>query len=119
MATQPNSTYVTIAVDVQPPVTHITLTNPPLNIIDLPMMDELLAALEEVEQRKDISTIVFAGSSRAFSAGVDIKIHTPDKVQAMLAKFHSIIRAVLASKKVTIASVEGACLGGGAELALV
>ncbi|MBV9087995.1 MAG: enoyl-CoA hydratase/isomerase family protein, partial [Acidobacteriaceae bacterium] len=74
---------------------------------------------EEVEQRAAVCVTIFRGSPRAFSAGVDINIHTPDKVDGMLAKFHSVIRAVLATKKVTIAAVEGACLGGGAELALV
>jgi cyclohexa-1,5-dienecarbonyl-CoA hydratase len=78
-----------------------------------------LAALESIEQRPDISVIVLSGSTRAFSAGVDAAAHTPDKVGEMLAKFHSVIRALLATKKVTIAVVEGACLGGGAELAMV
>ena len=45
--------------------------------------------------------------------------HTPDKVGGMLAKFHSVIRALVATKKVTIAAVHGHCLGGGAELAMV
>ena len=37
----------------------------------------------------------------------------------MLAKFHTVIRAVVGSRKVTIAAVHGHCLGGGAELAMV
>src|SRR6202451_4712529 len=37
----------------------------------------------------------------------------------MLLKCHAVIRAVVASKKVTIAAVRGHCLGGGAELAMV
>jgi cyclohexa-1,5-dienecarbonyl-CoA hydratase len=37
----------------------------------------------------------------------------------MLTKFHAIIRALLATRKVTIGAVHGHCLGGGAELALV
>jgi cyclohexa-1,5-dienecarbonyl-CoA hydratase len=37
----------------------------------------------------------------------------------MLTNFHAVIRAVIASRKVTIAAVQGACLGGGAELAAV
>jgi cyclohexa-1,5-dienecarbonyl-CoA hydratase len=37
----------------------------------------------------------------------------------MLAKFHAVIRALVATKKVTIAAVHGHCLGGGAELAMV
>jgi cyclohexa-1,5-dienecarbonyl-CoA hydratase len=37
----------------------------------------------------------------------------------MLARFHGVIRAVVSSRKVTIAAVHGHCLGGGAELAMV
>jgi cyclohexa-1,5-dienecarbonyl-CoA hydratase len=37
----------------------------------------------------------------------------------MLVKFHAVIRALVASKKVTVAAVHGQCLGGGAELAMV
>src|SRR5437764_3941010 len=100
-------------------VAQVRLQNPPLNVIDLQMMDELLAALEQIEQRSDVVAIVISGSARAFSAGVDIAAHTPDKVEGMLAKFHSVIRALVATRKITIAAVEGACLGGGAEIALV
>jgi cyclohexa-1,5-dienecarbonyl-CoA hydratase len=55
----------------------------------------------------------------AFSAGVDIAAHTPAKFEEMLGKFHAVIRTLVATKKVTVASVHGACLGGGAELAMV
>jgi cyclohexa-1,5-dienecarbonyl-CoA hydratase len=37
----------------------------------------------------------------------------------MLADFHSVIRSVISSSKLTVASVRRHCLGGGAELALV
>ena len=103
----------------QPPAARITLNNPPLNVIDMPMMDELRAALEQIEARPEISAIVFAGSERAFSSGVDIAAHTPDKVRDMLTAFHSVIRSVVDNSKLTIASVRRHCLGGGAELALM
>jgi cyclohexa-1,5-dienecarbonyl-CoA hydratase len=63
--------------------------------------------------------IVVSGAGKAFSAGVDVAAHTPDKVEEMLTKFHDVIRALVATKKVTIAAVHGHCLGGGAELAMV
>ena len=63
--------------------------------------------------------VVLSGEGKAFSAGVDVAAHTPDKVEAMLLKFHAVIRALVASKKVTIAAVQGHCLGGGAEMAMV
>ena len=102
-----------------PPIAHITLHNSPLNVIDIPMMEELTRTLAEIEARSDISVIVLSGEGKAFSAGVDVAAHTPDKVEEMLNKFHGVIRALVASRKVIIAAVHGHCLGGGAELAMV
>ena len=100
-------------------VARIALQNPPLNVIDIPMMEELGRALAEIEANAAIAAIVISGAGKAFSAGVDVAAHTPDKVEEMLAKFHGVIRALVATAKVTIASVHGHCLGGGAELAMV
>ena len=108
-----------LAVDVRGQLAHITLTHPPLNVIDFQMMDELLAALQLLEQRREISVVIISGVQRAFSAGVDVAIHTPELVQTMLQKFHGVILAVVKFPKITIAEVHGACLGGGAELAMV
>jgi len=108
-----------IRVGVVEGVARVTLAHPPLNIIDLPMMDELAAALREIEARDDVSAIVLSGSGRGFSAGVDIPAHKPETIHAMLSKFHAVIKAVARSRKVTMAVVRGACLGGGAELAMV
>jgi cyclohexa-1,5-dienecarbonyl-CoA hydratase len=111
--------FLRITLDVQPPVARIGLSNPPLNIIDIPMMENLAEALTDIETRPEIAIVILSGSQKAFSAGVDVAAHTPDKVEQMLAKFHSVIRTLVASKKVTIAAVHGHCLGGGAELAIV
>jgi cyclohexa-1,5-dienecarbonyl-CoA hydratase len=106
-------------VNPEPPIAHVTLQNPPLNVIDIPMMEELAQAFAEIEANPAIVAVVISGSQKSFSVGVDVAAHTPDKVEQMLAKFHGVIRALVASKKVTIAAVHGHCLGGGAELALV
>jgi cyclohexa-1,5-dienecarbonyl-CoA hydratase len=37
----------------------------------------------------------------------------------MLGRFHSVIRALVSSRKIIVAVVHGHCLGGGAELAMV
>jgi cyclohexa-1,5-dienecarbonyl-CoA hydratase len=100
-------------------VAWILLQNPPQNVIDIAIMEELSAALAELESREEISTIVFYGSGEHFSSGVDVAAHQPETVGEMLNKFHQVIRAVVASGKVTVAVVRGNCLGGGAELAMV
>jgi len=119
MATQPATKYSRIALELHAPVARISLDRPPLNIIDIPMMEELAEALTEIEARIEISILIISGSQTAFSAGVDVAAHTPDKVEQMLAKFHGVIRMLIASRKVSIAAVHGNCLGGGAELAMV
>ncbi len=83
------------------------------------MTHELTQVLPEIESRPDLSVILFEGGSRAFSAGVDVKAHVPEQAREMLTSFHAVIRGVVASRKITIAAVQGACLGGGAELAAV
>ena len=113
------TTFSRITVALEPPAARIVLNNPPLNVIDIRMMDELRAALEQIDARPEISAIVFAGSEQAFSSGVEIAEHTPDKVHDMLTAFHSVIRSVVGNNKLTIASVRRHCLGGGAELALM
>ncbi len=113
------ATLTRISIELQPPLAHIRLHNPPFNVIDIPMMAELAQALAEIEANPQVIALVLHGSQKAFSVGVDVAAHTPDKVEAMLAKFHGVIRAIVASKKVSIAIVQGHCLGGGAELAMV
>ena len=113
------SNLARLTVDINSTVARIVLRNAPLNVIDVPMMEELAQALADIEARSDISVIVLSGEGKAFSAGVDVAAHTPDKVEGMLLKFHAVIRALVATRKVTIAAVHGHCLGGGAELAMV
>jgi cyclohexa-1,5-dienecarbonyl-CoA hydratase len=108
-----------IALAIAGAVARVTLQHPPLNIIDIAMMDELSSALTDLESQPEISIVVFTGSDKAFSAGVDIAAHTPDMIDEMLSKFHGVILKLVALKKVTIAAVRGHCLGGGAELAMV
>ena len=120
MTTTVTDTKLTrILVEVEDAIARITLRNPPVNVIDIAMMQELTRALAELELQTRVSVVIFSGEGRAFSAGVDIAAHTPDKVEEMLSKFHALIRAVLACKKITSASIHGLCLGGGAELAMV
>jgi cyclohexa-1,5-dienecarbonyl-CoA hydratase len=108
-----------IAASIDGAVARIALRNPPLNVIDIPMMVELASALPDIEGRSDVAVIVLSGEGKAFSAGVDVAAHVPDKVDEMLDRFHAVVRALISSKKVTIAAVHGHCLGGGAELAMV
>ncbi len=119
MGSEAQTQWSRIALELDAPVARLRLENPPLNIIDIPMMDDLAAAWAEIEPLPGITTVVLSGSQKAFSAGVDVAAHAPDKIEEMLTKFHRLIRQLVTSKKVTIAAVHGHCLGGGAELAMM
>lgn len=108
-----------IALSFEDRVARLILTNPPVNVIDIPMMEELAQAITQVESQPETTILVIAGEGKSFSAGADVAAHAPGKMQEMLGKFHAAIRALLKTRRITIASVEGHCLGGGAELAMV
>ncbi len=119
MTTAVESKFDRLALNINSSVARIALCHPPLNVIDILMMEELARTLEEIEALSDVSVIVLSGEGKAFSAGVNVADHTPEKVEEMLLKFHRVIHLLVSSKRVTIAAVHGHCLGGGAELAMM
>lgn len=101
------------------PVARIWLDRPPLNIIDIPLMGELQAALDSLPGPPHLRFLVFAGrGERGFSGGVDVFDHMPERVAEMLGRFHDIFRKLWNSDWITVAAVHGFCLGGGMELAI-
>ncbi len=98
-------------------VARLTLNHPPLNILTIAMMREINEALDELDGAAEVKVLVIDAQGKAFSAGVDVKDHTPDKVEEMIGVFHGIFRRLLALEIPTLAVVKGACLGGGCELA--
>lgn len=106
----------TIQLRIEHRTAWITLDRPPLNVLDISMMEALDAALERALPKSDI--VVFQGTgTKAFCAGADVADHTPERVGKMLRAFHGIFRRLASADCLTIASVYGYCLGGGMELA--
>lgn len=105
-----------VRVRVEQRVATIALHRPPLNIMNVAMMRQIHEAIVNIADRCDI--LVFRGSGeKAFSAGADVTDHTSDRVGDMLRAFHAIFRELWRSPLITIAAVQGHCLGGGCELA--
>ncbi|HEY4581202.1 MAG TPA: enoyl-CoA hydratase-related protein [Candidatus Acidoferrales bacterium] len=116
----PEIIYASIKVACLGPVCSIELHKPPLNIIDIAMMEEIQAALREADADPDVRVVAFRGAGpKAFCAGVSIQDHTPDRLGEMIPRFHGIFRQLARTDKVTLAVVDGHCLGGGFELAMM
>ncbi len=109
----------TILLDRDGSVVTVTLNRPPLNILDISTIAHLGLAIEEVALDPGLLVIVLRGAGdHAFSVGVAVQDHTPDKVVPMLESLHGTIRRLRALDAITVAAVQGHCLGGGTELAL-
>ena len=102
-----------------PRIATITISRPPLNILDIPAIDRLGETIAGLAADPELLVIILRGAGeRAFSAGVAVQDHTPDRVGPMLDSLHGTIRRLRDLDAVTLAAVHGHCLGGGMELAM-
>lgn len=106
------------------PVCVLTLDRPPVNALNLDLYRRLLAILDEIAADTAIRVVVLtaAPGARAFSAGADIKeferLFDPAEAEIFFHFANEAPTRFEALDKITIAAVEGAALGGGAELLL-
>jgi len=99
-------------------VARITINRPPFNILNVETLQEINKALKNAEKDDNIKVLVITGAGeKAFSAGVDIKDHFPEKIEETLESFHGVFHLLLGISKPTVAVVRGFAFGGGCELA--
>ena len=109
---------MTVTCDKKERLIAITWDRPPLNVFDFALLRQLDEILSSCAAETGIDVVVLRGAGeRAFSAGVDIRDHTPEKVPEMLKLVHGVVRKLLALPQATVAAVRGVCLGGGLEIA--
>lgn len=97
-----------------------------LNALSLDLMTELLQAAGSFEDEPDVSVVVLTGSAACFTAGIDLR--DPKLIEGMQAPLGERKRVVSLGPKmcraweemepITIAAIEGHCVGGGVSLAV-
>jgi len=107
-----------ILVDFKDGLGTITLNRPPVNILNIAMMEEINTTLKAWQGQKDLKVILFRAQGKCFSAGVDVGEHMGDMAPKMIESFHNIFRYMDKLGITTAASVYGSCLGGGCEIAI-
>jgi len=99
-------------------VARITLARPKHNVLDIEMMNELNGQLEMLLADQALKCVVLLGDGPSWCAGVEVGDHKPDMVAAMIATFNHIFELIEQFEVPLIAAVQGACVGGGMELAI-
>ena len=97
-------------------IATVLLDRPPLNVMNIAMMDSLHQVITRAAEECDI-LILRGADERPFSAGAEVADHVPERVADMLHAFYRVFVELSRGKMVTIAAVRGHCLGGGCELA--
>jgi cyclohexa-1,5-dienecarbonyl-CoA hydratase len=99
-------------------VARITLARPKHNVFNIDMMNELNGQLEMLLTDQALKCVVFFGDGPSWCAGVEVADHKPEMADAMIATFNRMFELIRQFEVPLIAAVQGACLGGGMELAI-
>jgi enoyl-CoA hydratase len=111
---------VNVAVERQGAVGLVRLARPQvLNALSDELMDDLAAALAELDADPGVRCVVLAGDERAFAAGADIgDLAGSTAVERLLGRRMERWEAIRRVGTPLVAAVSGHCLGGGCELAM-
>src|SRR5580692_10982267 len=98
----------------------ITLANPPLNLFDQELIEDLRAAVGQARQHP-LRALLVRADGKNFSGGADVVIFKGKNAKEARERFTSHLRTIADLEELpfpTIAAVQGACMAAGLELAL-
>ncbi len=112
----------TLSYDEDDFIAILTIKHPPANALTYEMFDEFSEVLDMIENRKKVKVAIIKGEGKFFSAGADVKQFTSYQnetdYQLLAKKGQQLFNRMEHFRIPIIASIHGAALGGGLELAL-
>ena len=109
-----------MSVERDEPIAVVLLNRPKqLNALSGALMDELVAALRQLDEDDKVRCIVVGGNERAFAAGADVaELASATPIELYGNRRIDRWDAIRALRTPLVAAVSGYCLGGGCELAM-
>ena len=99
-------------------IARLTLARPKHNVLSVEMMNEINTVLDALIADDEVKCLVIDAEGRSFCAGVDVGEHAPELAELTISTFGGIFERLDQLDIPVIAAVQGACLGGGMELAI-
>ena len=109
---------------ITPEIGCITLSQPSRrNALTSKMWDDLINTLTQANKDPNMKVLIITGEGEHFAAGADISefstlYATPETSAKISQKISTALDAVANFPRPTIAKIRGACVGGGAGIAL-
>lgn len=117
------TTFETLTVDAAPPVGRLTLRRPAVrNALSRRTLQELVAAAAWFDERRDVKVVVVEGEGVSFCGGFDLHDFAAEPAPGELPREAAddgrrMADAVTGMRAVTVARIQGHCVGGGVVLA--
>ncbi len=102
-------------------VAVVTLSNPPVNFMNMPLLSELQSAFRQLDDDPACRAIVLAAAGKTFCAGADFTSGLAEGIDPGKAvdEFYKVAMTFFDIRKPMVAAVAGAAVGAGFGLALV
>lgn len=116
----PHLELETMRCEVDGPLARLRLNRPEaLNAANWTWVQDLVTATDYLVQNNEIHVVIVSGEGRAFCSGLDVKELAQGNLSAeWFATWELGVTALANLQAITIAAIQGYCLGGGLQLAI-
>ena len=115
--------FTNIKLEMENNIAVVSIHNPPANALSSDTIQGLSECMDYVANESGAKAIILTGEGKFFAAGADIKEFTVaigdvEKGKSMASSAQAVFNKIENLEIPVIAAVNGACLGGGLELAM-
>ncbi len=118
--------YKNLKLQLDQEILTVSLNRPhKLNAFSPELFDDLSALCQELADNAQMRVVIFTGAGKGFSSGLDLEVFvqgaarwTPEELRVVIQQWQETFNRIEALPQITIAAVNGVCLGAGLEMIL-